>query len=211
MLLIIDICTFFFTVVTTGIVKRGLAAKSAEVREGFIESFRGGWKAITGKRGVIILIMASAVLTCFMGIFQILAEPLLLDFTSSTILGIAETICACGMLLSSLLLGFRGIKKAYVKVLCFSLFLAGIAMAVFGLKENIYLIGTAGFCFFAMLPFANSCLDYLIRTNIAGEMQGRCICKGFTDRCRQRSCGGHYPFGYSACGGIISFVYDQIS
>ena len=46
-------------------------------------------------------------------------------------------------------------------------------MVVFGLKENIYLIGTAGFCFFAMLPFANNCLDYLVRTNIPGDLQGR--------------------------------------
>lgn len=27
--------------------------------------------------------------------------------------------------------------------------------------------------FFAMLPFANNCLDYLVRTNIADELQGR--------------------------------------
>lgn len=173
LLLILDICTFFFTMITTGIVKRGLVAKVAEVRESFRESLREGWKAVIRKKGVIILIMVSSVLTCFMGAFQILAEPLLLDFTSSTVLGIAETVCACGMLLSSLLLGFRGIKKGYVKMLCISLFIAGIAMVIFGLKENIYLIGTAGFCFFAMLPFANNCLDYLVRTNIPGDMQGR--------------------------------------
>lgn len=27
--------------------------------------------------------------------------------------------------------------------------------------------------FFAMLPFANNCLDYLVRTNIPDELQGR--------------------------------------
>lgn len=173
LLLILDICTFFLTVITTGIVRHGLTAKVAEVRESFLESFRMGWRAVTQKKGVIILILVSSVLTCFMGAFQILAEPLLLDFTTSTVLGIAETVCACGMLVSSLLLGIRGIKKDYVKVLCLSLFLAGIAMVVFGLKENIYLIGIAGFIFFAMLPFANNSLDYLIRTNIPGDMQGR--------------------------------------
>lgn len=46
-------------------------------------------------------------------------------------------------------------------------------MVVFGLKENIYLIAVAGFCFFATLPFANNCLDYLVRTNIPGDTQGR--------------------------------------
>ena len=173
LLLVIDICTFFLTVIVTGAVKRGLAAKPPEVRESFLSSLRGGWRAVTGKRGVVLLIAAASVLTCFMGAFQILAEPLLLDFTSSTVLGVAETICACGMLVSSLLLGIRGIRRGYVRVLCVSLLLAGAAMVVFGLKENIYLICISGFCFFAMLPFANNCLDYLVRTNIPAEVQGR--------------------------------------
>ena len=173
LLLVIDICTFFLTVIVTGVVKRGLAAKPPEVRESFLSSLRGGWRAVTGKRGVLLLIAAASVLTCFMGAFQILAEPLLLDFTSSTVLGVAETVCACGMLVSSLLLGIRGIRRGYVRVLCVSLLLAGAAMVVFGLKENIYLICISGFCFFAMLPFANNCLDYLVRTNIPAEVQGR--------------------------------------
>lgn len=173
LLLVIDICTFFLTVIVTGAVKRGLAAKPPEVRESFLSSLRGGWRAVTQKRGVVLLIAAASVLTCFMGAFQILAEPLLLDFTSSTVLGVAETVCACGMLVSSLLLGIRGIRRGYVRVLCVSLLLAGAAMVVFGLKENIYLICVSGFCFFAMLPFANNCLDYLVRTNIPAEVQGR--------------------------------------
>lgn len=46
-------------------------------------------------------------------------------------------------------------------------------MILFGLKENIYIICISGFIFFSMLPFANNCLDYLVRTNIADELQGR--------------------------------------
>lgn len=50
---------------------------------------------------------------------------------------------------------------------------SGIGMSGFGLCENIYVICIFGFIFFAMLPFANSCPDYLVRTNIADELQGR--------------------------------------
>ena len=70
-------------------------------------------------------------------------------------------------------MGARGIKKGYVKVLSLSLTVAGVAMVLFGVKENIYLICGAGFLFFAMLPFANNCLDYLVRTNIEEKYQGR--------------------------------------
>ena len=46
-------------------------------------------------------------------------------------------------------------------------------MVGFGLRENIYLICLFGFIFFAALPFANNCLDYLVRVNIPDELQGR--------------------------------------
>lgn len=173
LLLILDICTFFLTVICTGVVRRGLAARTAEEKESFFAALQMGWQAVTEKRGVFLLILLSSVMTCFMGTFQILAEPLILDFADSATLGIGETVCASGMVVSGLFLGARGIKKGYVKILSVSLTVAGIAMIIFGLKENIYLICAAGFLFFAMLPFANNCLDYLVRTNIADELQGR--------------------------------------
>lgn len=173
LLLLIDICTFILTVISTAVVRKGIAIKKTEKKEFFGESLRQGWKAITDRRGVLILIIVSSVMTCFMGTLQILAEPMILDFANSTTLGIGETVCACGMLVSSLFLGIKGIKKGYVKVLCCSLFLAGAGMIGFGIRENIYVICLFGFLFFAMLPFANNCLDYLVRTNIPDELQGR--------------------------------------
>lgn len=172
-ILVIDICTFFVTVICTGVVRNGLEAGKPDNRESFISSLKIGWQAVTEKKGVLILIIVASVMTCFMGAFQILAEPLILDFEDSMTLGIAETVCACGMMVSGLFLGARGIRRSYADVLSISLAVAGVAMIVFGIKENMYLICTAGFVFFAMLPFANSSLDFLIRTNISDELQGR--------------------------------------
>lgn len=173
LLLIIDISTFFLTVLCTGIVKKGLESKKAEIQETFVESFKGGWNAICRKKGILILILVSSVITCFMGALQILSEPMILDFASSRTLGNTETICACGMLVSSILLGVRGIRKGYVKTMSISLICAGLAMVGFGLRENIFMIAVFGFLFFFSLPFANNCLDYLVRTNIDGDKQGR--------------------------------------
>ncbi len=174
LLLVIDISTFFLTVVSTAVVKRGIEAKKTKrEEETFRESLQKGWKAVTDNRGVRLLIAVSAAITCFMGTLQVLAEPLILDFADSVTLGVGETVCASGMLVSSIFLGIKGIRAGYVKVLCGSLFLAGIGMVGFGLRENTYMICVFGFLFFAMLPFANNCLDYLVRTNIPDELQGR--------------------------------------
>jgi len=158
LLLIIDISTFVLTVVSTFVVKKGLETKEIVKEESFGESLKGGWRAITEKKGIILLIAVSSVMTCFMGVMQILAEPLILDFSTSTVLGIGETICASGMLVSSIILGIKGIRKGFVKTLSISLAFAGLAMIFFGLKENIYLICASGFMFFAMLPLANNAL-----------------------------------------------------
>ena len=88
-------------------------------------------------------------------------------------LGIAETICASGMLVSSLYLGIRGIKAGYVRILSLSLALAGVCILGFGILESIVFITFSGFGFFMMLPFANNCLDFLVRTNTPEELQGR--------------------------------------
>ena len=173
LLLILDMGTFFLTVICTGVVRQGLASKAAEHKEAFFTLLKEGWRAVAEKRGVLVLILVSSVITCFMGAFQILAEPMILAFSDSATLGICETICASGMLVSSLFLGIRGIRKGYVKILSLSLMLAGVAMVGFGLRENLVLICAAGFGFFLMLPFANNSLDYLVRTNIAEELQGR--------------------------------------
>lgn len=173
LLLLIDICTFFPTVIGAAVVRREIAVKEKAGEESFIESFRQGWRAVTGRRGILILITVSALITFFMGTFQILAQPVILNFADSTVLGIGETVCACGMLVSGLFLGVKGIKSGHARILSVSLFIAGIGMAGFGVRENIFCACGFGFLFFAMLPFANNCLDYLIRRNIPDALQGR--------------------------------------
>lgn len=201
LLLIIDICTFFPTVFAAAFVRKGIAKKISEQHSSAVESLRQGWQAVTGNRGILLLITVSSALTCFMGSFQILAQPLILDFADSTTLGIGETVCALGMLVSSLILGARGIRKGQVKKLCLSLAAAGAGMVGFGLRENIYLICLSGFLFFAALPFANNCLDYLVRVNIPDELQGRAW--GFIGFLSQ--------IGYVAAYGAAGAITDGIA
>lgn len=196
LLLIIDICTFFITVMATAVVKQGLSEEQrvAEKQEivltkslagvdeqnwktpsgkRFAGNLKEGWNAIYSRKGVFCLIMISSVMTMFMGVIQILCEPMILSFADAGTLGTAETVCALGMLVTALITGIVGIKRNHSRVLGISLSFAGIFMVLFSMKENIYFICTAGFLFFAMLPLANSCLDYLARTNIPEELQGR--------------------------------------
>ncbi len=172
-LLIIDIGTFFLTLACVAIVRGAVGAAAPGEKEPFLKSLADGWKMISEKRGVLILVIVSSLITLFMGMFQILAEPFILSSYDARTLGIAETICACGMLVTALYLGICGIKKGFVKKLSASLALAGVFIFFFGLAKGIIPICCFGFAFFAALPVANNCLDYLVRTNIPANVQGR--------------------------------------
>lgn len=173
LLLVIDICTFFLTVISAAVVRKSIGKKTAEKKDGLLDSIRDGWRILRSERGVLLLVLVSSAITLFMGMFQILAEPMVLFFSDEKTLGITETICASGMLVSGLILGVRGIKRNFTGIMSMSLAAAGIMMIGFGLFENICTICISGFLFFAALPFANNCLDYLTRTHIPDDVQGR--------------------------------------
>jgi len=173
LLLLLDMGTFFVTVVTTLAVRRGIESRVSGGRISFLPEIKEGWKALTGRTGMPALVFMGALITFCLGMIQTLASPMVLSFADSTSLGTLMTVIAFGMLVSSMILGGFSIEKGYVRLFSASLFGAGIFMALFGLRENMVWIGAVGFCFFAMLPFANTCLDCLIRGNIDNKIQGR--------------------------------------
>ena len=175
LLLIIDIFTFFITVASTFVVRKSIGTKEYVKKENtsILTEFKEGWKAISQKKGILFLVVLSSVITFFLAFIETLSMPMSLAFMSSSKFGVCETICATGMLVSSLLIGIKPIKKNYSKILSISLFLNGIFMALFGLRESVILLCIFGFLFFATLPYANTSIDVLIRSNIENELQGR--------------------------------------
>mgnify|MGYP000855754355 FL=1 len=172
LLLMIDICTFILTVVCTLIIRKSIEKKNSTT-DCFLRGLKDAWNVVYRSKGVFILVMLAVIITLFIGIFQVLAVPMLLSITDSKTLGTAETICASGMLISGIFLGIRGIKKNFVKILSISLTLSGVFILGFGIFERVLPMCLFGFLFFAALPFASNCLEYLSRTNIPDEFQGR--------------------------------------
>ena len=194
LLLLIDVSTFFVTITTTFIVRRGIKEKQPTEKQSFLESMKEGWRAIHIEKGVFVLVLCSSLITLFLGALQILVEPMILSFADSKVLGIVETLCASGMLVSGILLGGFGIKKEYGKVLQISFFMAGIFMIGMSIFENLVSISIFGFFFFATLPLCNNCMDYLCRTNIPDALQGRAW--GFIGFLSQMG----YVFAYAVSG-----------
>jgi MFS family permease len=173
LLLVLDICTFFVTVVVTTCIRKGLVSHQSNQRGTLFSELAEGWQVIHGNQGIFILVLLTSVITFFLGFIQILSTPMILAFSDTATLGIIESVCATGMLVSSILLGVVTIYKGYATMLSISLFCTGLFMIFFGLRENTVLICIAGFLFFATLPFANMSIDVLIRKNLENSVQGR--------------------------------------
>lgn len=204
MLLLIDIGTFFLTVLSTMTVRKGLPAKLIDKKDSFFFAFKEGYKTIREKKGVFDLVLLTSLLTFFLGFIQTLSSPMILSFSTARTVGILETIVATGMLLSSILIGVLSIKKNYVKLLSISMCLTGIFMAMFGMSENLIFISVSGFLFFATLPFSNMSMDCLIRRNIENEKQGRAW--GLMGIISQMG----YVVAYSVSGVLADYIFTPM-
>ncbi|MGF6375944.1 DHA3 family macrolide efflux protein-like MFS transporter [Clostridiales Family XIII bacterium PM5-7] len=204
LLLVIDIGTLLLTVVTTLAVRSHIETKTQKEIAPFLRELQDGWQAVSQNHGVRALVLLGMVITFAIGFIQTLFAPLILSFADSATLGQLESIAALGMLVTSLIIGMGTIKKGYVKMLTFALFGAGIFMVGFGLRENLLLITITGFLFFAMLPFANTALDYLLRTNIDNSLQGRAW--GIIGIVSQLG----YVAAYMLCGVLADYIFTPL-
>lgn len=172
-LLIFDIGTILITVFTISIVRKSIINSEIPRKKSLWKDFREGWKELQKNKGVLALTITAVVMTFALGFFQTLSTPMLLAFTDSEKLGIILSLSAVGMLFSALALGIFPIRRTHLRKLSFSLIFAGGCMAGFGAGTKVILLCIFGFLFFAMLPIANANIDYLVRTNINNEVQGR--------------------------------------
>jgi hypothetical protein len=173
-LILIDMVTFFTTVLTILVVKKGMVIKPREEAGlNFIGEFKEGIAAIRGKSGIVALIVIMTFSVFCLGFVQILCKPLILAFSHETELGILATVSAMGMMVGSIVVSCKKNIKSHVKMLSYGLFGCGIFFALMGARENLFLITLFGFMMFVFMPAIQIGAEVLIRKNLANEVQGR--------------------------------------
>lgn len=172
-LLMIDISTILLTVTAAFIVRKAILSSSRSRKTSLLEDFREGFDVIYRNGGLWTLVLTASVMSLFFGVIQVLSTPMILSFADPEFLGMALSISSSGILVISFILGVVPIRNHFHRILSLSLFCAGIFMSVFGLRENKTLICVFGFLLFSMLPLCNISLDYLVRTNVREDVQGR--------------------------------------
>lgn len=172
-ILVIDVCTFLVAIAAVSFVRRkSNAVAEKAIKQNFFDELKEGFMATVVHKGVLSLIVITALILFYIGLLQTLFGPMVLAFADAKTLGIALSSCAVGMLVSSFFIGAFG-QKSRVTVLSFFLGLMGIFFALMGISTNIVLVVIPGFLFFFTLPFVNTSIEVLIRNNIDNAVQGR--------------------------------------
>lgn len=174
MVLLIDMLTFLLAVVAVLLVmNKGSKPQPADESRDFFGELSESFRYLLSQKGVFLLVLLMSVVCFYIGLLQSLFSPMMLTLTDSKVLGISLSLAASGMLASSLFIGVKGLGNNKPKILSFSLALAGLFYALMGTFPAVVPIVVFGFLFFATLPFVNTSLEVLIRTNIDNEKQGR--------------------------------------
>ena len=176
-LLLLDVLSFLVSAMIIHFVRMGMVKRDEPEATGTdwepIREFREGWQVVRSNRGVFTLTIFVACLLFFVSLLQTLLTPLVLSFSTIVSLGTVQTVCACGILAGSLVLGVLGGSLLKLRTLAIVLASMGFFFAFIGLRESLILVIVPGLLFFMTLPLVNTGIEVLIRKNIDKRMQGR--------------------------------------
>lgn len=203
--LIIDICTIFVTVFAVMTVRKSIhVVKPRKETFHFIKEMKEGLQMITANKGVLLLVVLMGLMCFFIGFIQTLMIPMILPLSDTRTVGFLESVSAIGMLVGSMVIGVKGIKRHHARILAMSLILCGCFMALTGCSTNLLFILVTCILFFATLPFVNTCADVLIRVSIPNEAQGRAW--GIIGLLTQIG----YVVVYASCGVLADHVFEPM-
>ena len=176
-ILLIDIATFFLAVAAVlaigGTRRAARLHDSYSPRDSLGVQLTEGFRALRADTKVLTTVLTISLVTFFVGLLQTLFAPMVLHLTDSGTLGLIQSISASGMVLSSLLVGAFGLPLGPHKSLSYGLLLAGIALALMGMRTSLPWITVSFFAFCCCLPVVNTGAEVAIRKAIPNELQGR--------------------------------------
>lgn len=171
----IDIISFLVAAFMISFVKRAMnnLPSKSKIATKDTTTFKAVLSFLKKQRGIQALIAIMTIVCFFIGLVQILIEPLILNIADTQTVGTMETLCTFGLLAGSLWIGIKGIKSKHASILTYSGLCGGLFICLSGFTMHLWWIGLMIFFFFMTLAFINTCADVLIRVSTPRHLQGR--------------------------------------
>ena len=183
--ILIDFVTYLFALVTLLVVRVPRPEITAEGRAGqgsLLREASYGWTYIHARPGLLGLLLFFAMVNFGTGIVQVLFTPLVLSFTTVTVLGLLLTIGGIGFLIGSLTMSVWGGPRRRILGILGANLLMGSALFLAGFPPRAWIIGVAVFLFFFSSPITNGCSQAIWQVKTAPDVQGRVFAVTANDR-----------------------------
>jgi MFS transporter, DHA3 family, macrolide efflux protein len=204
--ILIDFLTFVFAAIALLFVRFPKPkVTEAQVGKGLLlHEAMYGWTYISTRPGLLGLLMFFTVSNFLIGIVSVLFTPLVLAFTSATVLGTMFSIGGVGMLLGGLVMSaWGGLKYRIHSVLGFTL-LNGLCILFGGLQPSVPIFFVTAFIYFFGLAVINSSDQAIWQSKIPLAVQGRVFAM------RTMLAWASVPLAYLMAGPLADRVFEPL-
>ncbi|MEG5047107.1 MFS transporter [Microcoleus sp. B4-C1] len=205
--IIIDFATFLFALTTLLLVRFPDAKTAAVPVNGKASLWREaleGWTYITVRPGLLALLIVFAINNFVFGLIEVLFPPLVLSFTSVTVLGTIQSLGGAGMLLGSVVMSIWGGPRTLIRGVFGFAFLSQLCILALGLRADAALFALAFFLFFFSLPFINGWCDAILLRKVAPDIQGRVFAT------INMICFSCIPLAYVVAGPLAERIFEPL-
>ncbi|MEG4026393.1 MFS transporter [Microcoleus sp. S13C4] len=206
-IIVIDFTTFLFALTSLLLVRFPDAKTDAVPKEAKTSLWQ---EAIEGstylfvRPGLLALLIVFALNNFVLGMIEVLFTPLVLSFTSVTVLGTIQSIGGAGMLLGSVVMSIWGGPRTLIRGVFGFTFLSQMCILALGLRADAALFALAFFLFFFSLPFINGWCDAILLRKVAPDIQGRVFAT------INMICWSCIPAAYVVAGPLAERIFEPL-
>jgi MFS family permease len=173
--LLVDLATFAAAVITLAIVRfpRPAPAPAAQRRSLRAEAIHG-WRFVRERPGLLGLLWTVGGVNFSLTFFNVLLLPLVLTIASNDgAAGAVLAVTGAGAIVGAAAVSAWGGPKRKVRGMMMTIAVAGVFIAVAGMRPSLVVVSATCFAVVAVIPVANTASQVIWQTKVPLEMQGR--------------------------------------
>jgi hypothetical protein len=175
-----------------------------EQEEGFWRQVTFGWRFISARSALLMLLLTMMLLNFFIGISGVAVTPLVLSFASPAVLGTVLAVGGAGMLLGGLVMSAWGGTRRRILGLLGGLLVASVFIVLYGLRPSPVTVAIGAFGLFFCFPIIGASSSAIWQGQVPGEMQGRVFAV------RRMVALAAAPVAYVVTGPLIDYVFRPL-
>ena len=173
---LIDMATFFFALLTLFIIRipdKANHAQTTEQKSSMKEDLTKAWTYLRARKELINLLIYFLFMNFFVGLIGVSTIPMILGLTTKPMLGTILSVGGSGLIVGSLIMSAWGGPKRLMNGFFGFQTLMGLGVFLSGIRPSLVLLSVASFIFSFSIPLVFGCSQAIWLKKVAPEMQGR--------------------------------------